>query len=489
MKKKGFTLVELLAVIVILAVVALIAVPLVTKLVADARQSSLKASISNYNSALEREIEVGKLKDTVKVEGKYTIIGNSYTKDDVTQKIEIKGTLPEKGNVCINNKGIITQYSYVIEKTVISKLIDSKQTVEKGTEPLSIVCDVQSETVEIEVSPTTWASSKIAKLKANTVGATLQYRIEFSSDSSKNVDWTNIKSGEEITIEGLATEEQPAYIYGRLTDGEKTSAEAKYKETKIYDKEKGFASVAKLGDYVQMRPTSTYYSVPSNITGCTGYRTNSSGWALDCATTQTINPSELDIWRIISINSDGTLELVSHYVSSKVVNFHAKTGYNNLAGGLNEIAKQYKNDKYTIGYRHIGYHGQTEYLSSMCSSTSGCSETQGGGDTYHTYDTDSTSGLVYKALGTLVATNESGTKVSYWLPSRKYGYTSCYGNWFIRYIGTDGNIGESDIAKNKSSCTTEFARGHAIRPIIKVKAGLEISSGNGSSIENAWVLN
>ena len=53
MKKKGFTLVELLAVIVILSVIALIAVPAVTKSVKNAKENAYNTSITNIKLAMQ----------------------------------------------------------------------------------------------------------------------------------------------------------------------------------------------------------------------------------------------------------------------------------------------------------------------------------------------------------------------------------------------------------------------------------------------------
>ena len=52
MKKDGFTLVELLAVVVILAVVALIATPIILNVINDAKKSSIKQSAIGYVDAV-----------------------------------------------------------------------------------------------------------------------------------------------------------------------------------------------------------------------------------------------------------------------------------------------------------------------------------------------------------------------------------------------------------------------------------------------------
>ena len=53
MNKKGFTLVELLAVIVILAIIALIATPIVINVVNESRENANKRSVEGYMKAYE----------------------------------------------------------------------------------------------------------------------------------------------------------------------------------------------------------------------------------------------------------------------------------------------------------------------------------------------------------------------------------------------------------------------------------------------------
>lgn len=52
--KKGFTLVELLAVIVILAIIALIATPIILNVIDDARKNSARNSAYGYIDAVEK---------------------------------------------------------------------------------------------------------------------------------------------------------------------------------------------------------------------------------------------------------------------------------------------------------------------------------------------------------------------------------------------------------------------------------------------------
>ncbi len=133
-----------------------------------------------------------------------------------------------------------------------------------------------------------------------------------------------------------------------------------------------------LGSYVSLTPTLSSYTTDISYTGYTS--------------TQTINPQELNLWRIISINDDGTVDIISEYVSSVDVYFKGLTGYQNFVGYLNLLASKYENSIFTVGSRYFGYNGQTEYITDIsgfnypapwtCSTGESCNpvESQGGGD-------------------------------------------------------------------------------------------------------------
>ena len=236
----------------------------------------------------------------------------------------------------------------------------------------------------------------------------------------------------------------------------------------------------KTGDYVKMTPTSTSYTI---TTAMTGYSKN-----------QTINPSELNLWRVISINSDGTLDLVSEYASSTYVYFQGKTGYQNFISSLNQIASQYTNSKYTIASRHMGYNGQTgtitdtsaldfttaPWTASTSSSTSMSDEAKGAGDMGYQKDYD----LVKQALGTVTA-NQAGTtsRSSYWLASRYFSYyrPSTYWTFYGRSVNAIGSLNNNSYlySSNGGNFNT-YSNFNDIRPIITLKSGLS-PSGSGTS--------
>ncbi len=254
---------------------------------------------------------------------------------------------------------------------------------------------------------------------------------------------------------------------------------------------------AKVGDYVKMTPTKTTYSIASSLTGCTqnsdyeksgycGGTTTSNG-------TQTINPSELNLWRIIKLNSDGTIEMVSEYVPSTEVYFYGQTGYKKFVGSLNTIASQYANSTYTVATRHMGFNSQTANLNVTLSAAT-CKnmntednslETKGCGDIG--YETDVN--LVKTAVGTLKAYRVNATTVArnYWIASRHffYAHSAEYG-FYARDMGSDGSLGIYYMYDYSGSWYNASVA-ECVRPIVTLKANVSPSSGSGTS-SSPWVL-
>ena len=235
-----------------------------------------------------------------------------------------------------------------------------------------------------------------------------------------------------------------------------------------------------LGDYVSMTPTKSSYTTDTSKTGYTS--------------TQTINPQELNLWRVISLNSDGTVDMISEHVSSIAIYFSGQTGYLNFVGYLNVLASQYENSTYTKGSRHFGYNGQTEYITDKskftnpapwtCSSAEkNCNlpQNQGGGDTLYQKDYN----LVNNVLGTLLSTiPESKEATTYWMASRNYFYFSedeYY--WDGRGIVDFAYEGDfeinSDLYGFKDSSFNSQSWDDSIRPIVTLKSGLKYS-GSGT---------
>jgi prepilin-type N-terminal cleavage/methylation domain-containing protein len=100
--KKGFTLVELLAVIVVLSVIALIAVPITLNLIEESKKNSFKSSVSGMIQSIE-------IFSTKKVGSKVTL---NLGEEDVIQKLDFSGKKPSAGMVYIDEDGIISIIMY-----------------------------------------------------------------------------------------------------------------------------------------------------------------------------------------------------------------------------------------------------------------------------------------------------------------------------------------------------------------------------------------
>ena len=238
-----------------------------------------------------------------------------------------------------------------------------------------------------------------------------------------------------------------------------------------------------VGDYVKMTPTLTSYTTDTSKTGYTS--------------TQTINPSELNLWRVLKVNSNGTIEMISEYTSSTSVYFRGQTGYQNFVGYLNTLASKYENSKYTKGSRYVGYNGQTEYITDTSkidnttapwTSSTGSStvENLGGGDTLYQDDYN----LMQTVLGTRVA-NKVGTSTAtfYWLASRYYYYSSsAYWIFYGRKLDASGSISDYYLYYYYRGSFNTDSADNALRPIVILKSGITYTPALGTS-DDPFVLN
>ena len=229
-----------------------------------------------------------------------------------------------------------------------------------------------------------------------------------------------------------------------------------------------------LGDYVSYTPSLTTYSATFTETPSRDYGTGSINFS----------PSELNLWRVIKINNDGSVDIVSEYTSSKTMFFGGLNGFINYVGLLNHLASQYENSAYTSGSRYFGYNGQTEYITDTsmitypppwtCNTGYSCHpetyESQGGGDLLGEYDLN----LIQVALGTLTAYKVgTTTPAAYWVASRHYNYDGAY-FYGLRRVLSSGEYGihqSYSYNETQSSFLTSTQSGY-LRPIVTLKPGL-----------------
>ena len=112
-KKKGFTLVELLAVIVILAIIALIATPIILNVISDAKKEAAKDSAYGYIEAIENAIIMNDFEEDDNFLSPNA--SGCYELKKLDNKVNIKGTKPkidDKAQVCLKD-GTVTNLTGV----------------------------------------------------------------------------------------------------------------------------------------------------------------------------------------------------------------------------------------------------------------------------------------------------------------------------------------------------------------------------------------
>ena len=109
-KNKGFTLVELLAVIVILAIIALIATPIILNVISDAKKQAALESFKGYIDGAEKAIVLNEFEDEKDTTFPDPDSNGCYNLKDLDKKINIKGTKPTivDGSKACFESGVVT---------------------------------------------------------------------------------------------------------------------------------------------------------------------------------------------------------------------------------------------------------------------------------------------------------------------------------------------------------------------------------------------
>ena len=101
-KKNAFTLIELLAVILILGIIALIAIPTVTNIIKESKRGAFKSSVQNLIGAVETECQLEQM------EGGELTTTYTFTNGTVDNELNIKGDLPESGTITVDSSCNVT---------------------------------------------------------------------------------------------------------------------------------------------------------------------------------------------------------------------------------------------------------------------------------------------------------------------------------------------------------------------------------------------
>lgn len=156
-KQIGFTLVELLAIIVILAIIAIITVPLILNIINSAKEGAVKNSAKGYIDAVKKQIVINKMDDNPANDindGTKSVLelSNDYS-------VIVEGQMPTGNSTVTFQNGVITMYElnfggYLVKfiNGVISAVkMSNYVSVDELIIPDSLVVDV-SQTVEINAS-------------------------------------------------------------------------------------------------------------------------------------------------------------------------------------------------------------------------------------------------------------------------------------------------------------------------------------------------
>lgn len=104
MNKKGFTLIELLAVIVILAVIALIVTPIVTGIIAQAKESANARSVEGHVKNFEYAMLEAAFKDGSGNTSAFNNNGTAISYTDLVALLTAKGiSLPDNDHIKCTN--------------------------------------------------------------------------------------------------------------------------------------------------------------------------------------------------------------------------------------------------------------------------------------------------------------------------------------------------------------------------------------------------
>ena len=175
MKKRGFTLVELLAVIVILSVIALIAMPIILNIIEDAKKSSLKDTTYSLVKAAENYLSLEEIHGkkiewkTNKITNEKYVSFNLNNEEDI-KRLNVKGKVPKKGRVEITSQG--DTFVVAIDNNICAKKDYKEDLVKLLSLKSDDIClltsssdDLSSDTSSDIISTITNLSSRVDKLE------------------------------------------------------------------------------------------------------------------------------------------------------------------------------------------------------------------------------------------------------------------------------------------------------------------------------------
>lgn len=198
MKKNAFTLIELLAVIVILAIIALIATPIILGIINDTKEQSKEISAENYLDAVEQAIVRRNLKEKFKPTI-CTVISEGLSCEgyDESLKVEVDGKTPTKGIISFSNGSVSagTNLSFEDYTKKINNLAKKNvKAVTETTKTTGIVPVVENGDIKL---------GSEFKIKVNDTSDYLTFFV-----LSNEGDYVNLIAEQNIAPDGIFTSER-----------------------------------------------------------------------------------------------------------------------------------------------------------------------------------------------------------------------------------------------------------------------------------------
>ena len=107
--KRGFTLVELLAVVIILAIISLITTPMVLNIIETAKLNAALASAAGYIEAVEKQT----MQNIIM--GGNTLPANKKVNINTLSYVKVSGNAPTAGRIYSDTKGLIKKAELCVE--------------------------------------------------------------------------------------------------------------------------------------------------------------------------------------------------------------------------------------------------------------------------------------------------------------------------------------------------------------------------------------
>ena len=211
-RKNAFTLIELLAVIVVLAIIALIATPIVMNTIKRSKKGAAERSADNYIKQVETVVAIERLEGNI-LEGTYIIndkgnlTGNGLTKP---LEIEMNGNKPTSGKIKITNGSVDqTSSSMTIGDYTVSYNSTKKtyEAMDKGsTSSTKVVYRWSTDTIKIGDTINLSDTSKFTK-DASTLGKSYYLKHVLDKDNKGTESYVcSIYNGKEYCLTAYGVE-------------------------------------------------------------------------------------------------------------------------------------------------------------------------------------------------------------------------------------------------------------------------------------------